>query len=157
MRTLMHKPHVKKIIKRGDHLFSITSLISLPVLLVLCVYWYYERAPLRNIECSSTLVVQAGETAHLDTYYTVSFSSGRALYSMWLEDSKGRMVYEYKPVKVRDSSFTFGNQNITLPQQLAPGKYSLHAELQYPLNPFKTATVSADLANLEVVNLKHKI
>lgn len=150
----MQKPHVKKFIKRGDHLFSIASLISLPVLIALCVYWYYERAPLHNIANTSTLIVTAGETTHLNTYYTVSFSSSRALYSMWLEDSKGRMVYEYKPTEVKSSSFTFGNQNITFPPQLAAGKYSLRAELQYPLNPFKTATVSAELVRIEVVPLK---
>jgi hypothetical protein len=155
MRTLFHKPHVKKIIKRGDHLFSIASLVSLPVLVALCVYWYYERAPLHDIASTSTMVVQAGETTHLNTYYTVSFSSSRALYSMWLEDSKGRTVYQYKPLEIRNSSCTFGNQNITFPHQLAPGKYSLRAELQYPLNPFKTATVSANLVNLDVVNSKH--
>jgi hypothetical protein len=154
MFTLLQKPHVKKIIKRGDHLFSLVSLISLPLLISLCVYWYYERTPLHNIANTTTLVVQAGETTHLNTYYTVSFSSARAWYSMWLEDSKGRTVYEYRPVEVRDSSYTFGNQNITFPAQLAPGRYRLQARLQYPLNPFKVATVSANLANLEVVALK---
>lgn len=73
---------------------------------------------------------------------------------MWLEDAQGHTIYTYKPVEVTTPSFTFGNQNITLPQQLVPGKYSLHAELQYPLNPFKTATVSAELVDLKVVPTK---
>jgi hypothetical protein len=154
MRTLFHKPHVKNFVRRGDRLFSIVSLTSVPLLVALCLYWYYERVPLHSICNPTTLIVAPGETTHLSTYYTVSFSSRRALYSMWLEDSKGRMVYEYKPQEITDSSFTFGNQNITFPVQLAPGKYSLHAELQYPLNPFKTAAVSAQLVNLEVVNTK---
>jgi len=152
MQTLLQKPKIKNMIRGGDKLFSIVSILSVPVLLSVCLYWYYEREPLHKLENPVEMVVSPGETTHLDSFYTVSFDANRALYSMWIEDSRGRMVYEYQPQWVSKSSFTFGNQNITVPLQLAPGKYSLRGELQYPLNPFKTATVSAELVHLEVVN-----
>ena len=151
MRTLLQKPHVKSMIHGGDKLFSIVSLLSLPLLISLCVYWHYEREPLHDLESPVEMVVSPGETTHLASFYTVSFDANRALYSMWIEDSRGRMVYEYQPQWVSKSSFTFGNQNIVVPLQLAPGKYRLRGELQYPLNPFKTATVSAELVHLDVV------
>lgn len=152
MRTLLQKPRIKNFLSGGDKLFSIASLLCVPLLLGLCLYWYYERAPLHKLDNPVNMVVSPGETTHLGSFYTISFSANKALYSMWISDVKGRMVYEYKPQWVTASSFTFGNQNITVPVQLAPGKYSLHAELQYPLNPFKNATVSAELVHLEVIN-----
>lgn len=151
MRTFI-KPHIRNLISGGDKLFSIASLVCFSLFISLCFYWYYERAPLRKLENPIELVVSPGETAHLASFYTVALDANKALYSMWISDSRGRMVYEYQPQWVSTSSFTFGNQNITVPVQLAPGKYVLHAELQYPLNPFKTATVSAELVHLEVIN-----
>ena len=152
MRTLFQKPPIKSLLQKGDRLFSLVSLTSMPVLLSLCLYWHCETAPAVDaIVNPVSMVVSPGETTHLKSFYTVSFSADRALYSMWISDAQGKLVYKYEPQWVNNSSFTFGNQNIVVPKQLAPGNYSIRAKLRYPLNPFKTVAVDAELVHLEVV------
>jgi hypothetical protein len=149
--TLLAKPQIQRMVRKGDSLFSIISVSVLIILLTITIYWFIQPPPLNRIANMEIIDGTPGQSIKLGTAYTVTFNTKKAIYHMWIENARGEVIYNYPSAYIENKdSFTFGNQTVVLPEDLPAGDYFLKAQLQYALNPIKVAEVQAILAKLDV-------
>jgi hypothetical protein len=97
------------------------------------------------------LEVVEGQTTFISQSLVVGTDTNKAVYYMWLADSKNNSVYQYPSRVVNEPKrLEFGNQLVKVPESIRPGSYTLKVNVQYRLNPIKVVDMNLDLAKLTV-------
>lgn len=136
-----------------DSMFGLASVIVVPLLFAIYGFWHFERPAFHNLNQATHTVIEvpAGTSTRVSNPLTVSPDLKSIVYHMWLADTSDTVVYVYPDVKVESPSrLTFGDQTVKIPASLKPGTYTLNVDLEYPLNPVKTASVRMELARVRV-------
>jgi hypothetical protein len=133
-----------------DRLFSVVSCLVLPSLATFGAVWLLEGAPSATVLSNQVANAQAGSYVHLAPNLSVRTAAKKAIYTLWLVDDKGDTIYVFPEQQVADPSNVSFSRDITLPENLKPGRYHVRGELLYPFNPFKTGVVNLDLATLYI-------
>lgn len=142
-----------KAIHVADTAFGIASLCVIPALFTIGGYWYTQKPTLNNLDrrAISALDVPAGSTARLADPFHLTADTTVAVYHVSLIDAQGEAAYVYPDVMVKDPQhMDLGSQSVSIPASLRPGVYSLDVDVQYKLNPIKTASVRVQLARIQV-------
>jgi len=146
---------VKRAFHIVDSAFGIASLVVVPVLFTVYGFWHFEKPAFHNLSPrTQTIDVQPGQTTTVHDPLTLRAEVKSVVYYMWLADEKGAVVYVYPDMKVNNPEhISFGDQTVTIPETLKPGSYTLNVDIEYPLNPIKTASVRMELARLKVMGV----
>lgn len=134
--------------------YRLSAIIFLPALMAACLSWIIQKPSLSAFSQTRTKVlnVEPGEVAQLNNQMVVDTDTKKALYEMWLEDAAHNVVYRYPSRVIRDpGKLVIGDRAIAFPRTLQPGVYLLMVQVQYQLNPLKTAAMTVELARVEVV------
>lgn len=135
-----------------DSAFGLASMAIVPVLFGVYGFWHFEKPAFHNLnQTQRTIEVPAGASATVADSLTLKADVKSVVYSMWLSDAQGASVYVYPDMKIDNPDhISFETQTVQIPASLKPGSYTLNVDLEYPLNPIKTASVRMELARLKV-------
>lgn len=139
----------------ADTAFAVSSMCIVPAAMAISVFWYTQKPTLNNLDRRSvtTLDVPAGATAKLADPFHLTADTSMAVYHVTLVDAYGDTAYVYPDVRVKDPQhMDLGAQSVRIPSSLAPGTYSVSVDVQYKLNPIKTANVRIQLARILVTS-----
>lgn len=143
---------VQKVYHVVDSAFGIASIVVVPVLFGVYGFWHFEKPAFHNLNQTQRVIdVLAGTSTTVSDSLTLKADVKSVVYSMWLSDSQGTTIYVYPDMKVDNPDhISFESQTVQIPASLKPGSYTLNVDLEYPLNPIKTASVRMELARLRV-------
>lgn len=147
---LVERPYVKQVATVANGLFSWISVVCILFLLAQASLWCIESAPHENLYTDLNINTYPGQLITISPGVGIVTISKKAVYSSWLTDSHGTVVYVYPNVRVEGSSSVMFNKTVLIPENLAPGQYVLRARLRYPFNPFKAGIVDLNLATIDL-------
>jgi hypothetical protein len=142
-----------------DSAFGLVSMAIVPVLFGVYGFWHFEKPAFHNLnQVRQTIEVPAGASTTVGDSLTLKADVKSAVYSMWLSDAQGSTVYVYPDIKIDNPDhISFESQTVQIPASLKPGTYTLTVDLEYPLNPIKTASVRMELARLKVTQQQNGV
>lgn len=152
MARIAKHAKVKQAWNYVDSVFGLASVVIVPVLFGVYGFWHFEKPAFHNLnQAQRTIEVPAGQTTVVSDSLTLRADVKTAVYAMWLSDAKGAVIYVYPEMKITNPDhITFESQTVQIPASLRPGTYTLNVDLEYPLNPIKTASIRMELARLKV-------
>lgn len=151
MNYVISNPSVRSALKVLDRILSLLSLVAIPLLVSVTIFWMVDRSPTQEIQSEKIIEATGGTVIDVSSPVAFHVQARKAEYQIYIRDRKGDAVYVYPEHTVQDSKLNLGDLKIDIPH-LAYGQYTVHAQLVYWFNPFKDGRADFELAKLVVVN-----
>jgi len=142
---------LKKIKLYLDTLWLVGSMLAVPGLIGVTVYWLTGAGSSASVSSSPASVrANPGDVTKIKSYLTVT-TSARTIYRLTLVDAQGKTVCVYPDMEPTNlDTPEFGNILIRVPDTLSQGSYHLFADIVYAVNPLKSNIVRVKVADVKV-------
>lgn len=149
--SLSRNQKLAQILKLLNRTIDLTALVLFPVVVGVAISWAVERPPVQVFTNAVTVVPETSGVVDIPASITLHTDTKKAFYRVVIKDQDGEIVYAYPQHWIDNpQDFKLGNQRLALPASLRPSVYTIHAEVLYQFNPFKTGSVDFELATLNL-------
>jgi len=155
LKYLTEMPAFKKIWAGCEMAYALACMMVLPASLMLPGLWLAQQASVTEISATAYSFTpeptSPGQSLVLDSRVVIDTTTRKAVYRTWLEDEHHQVVYRYPNKLVEDTPrLSFGNRVLEVPASIRPGVYTVVIEVEYSLNPIKTARTRVEVAQIDV-------
>lgn len=154
LQSKLNCPMAMRFKKLVDEAFTILSLVGVPMLAGVVLYWVLESPSHNTVKSKAKVYLSAtkGETKNLNPNIEVLVDTPLVTYRISLKDGLGNIVYQYPAMQVKSVADDDSHSGIllTVPHSIQSGTYEVVADIEYPTNPLKSGKVRVEMAYLTI-------